>query len=37
VEVRLLERLKPAERAAVEAAGLRLGRFLERPVELTWR
>jgi hypothetical protein len=36
VEIRLLDPLKPAERAAVEEAGRRLGRFLERPVELTW-
>jgi hypothetical protein len=36
VEVRLLDRLKPAEVAAVAEAGNRLGRFLERPVDLTW-
>jgi hypothetical protein len=34
VEVRLLDRLAPAEAAAVEEAAGRLGRFLERPVEL---
>jgi hypothetical protein len=34
VEVRLLDRLEPLEAAAVEEAGRRLGRFLERPVEL---
>jgi len=36
VEVRLLDRLKPAEAAGVEEAGRRLGRFLERPVDLIW-
>lgn len=36
VEIRLLARLKPAEVAAVEAAGRRLGGFLERPVTLAW-
>jgi hypothetical protein len=36
VEVRLLDRLDTAEAAAVEEAGHRLGRFLGRPVELTW-
>jgi hypothetical protein len=36
VEVRLLDRLEPAEAAAVEEAGHRLGRFLGRPVELIW-
>jgi hypothetical protein len=35
VEVRLLHRLEPAEAAAVEQAGHRLGRFLQSPVELT--
>jgi hypothetical protein len=34
VEARMLDRLKPAESRAVEAAGRRLGEFLERPVEL---
>jgi hypothetical protein len=34
VEVRLLDRLEPSEVAAVEKAGHRLARFLERPVEL---
>jgi hypothetical protein len=37
VEARMLDRLKPAESRAVEAAGRRLGEFLERPVELSWR
>lgn len=36
VEIRSLDRLEPAERGAVETAGNRLGRFLGRPVELTW-
>lgn len=36
VELRLPDRLEPAERAAVEAAAHRLGRFLQRPVELSW-
>jgi hypothetical protein len=36
VEIRLLGRLEPAEAAAVEEAGQRLGRFLESPVELAW-
>ncbi|MGH7904201.1 MAG: winged helix DNA-binding domain-containing protein [Candidatus Dormibacteraceae bacterium] len=36
VEVRPLDRLQPAEAAAVEEAALRLGRFLERPVQLAW-
>ena len=36
VEVRLLDRLAPAEAAAIEEAGHRLGRFIERPVELAW-
>lgn len=36
VEVRLLDRLAPAEAGAVEDAGHRLGRFLGYPVELTW-
>jgi hypothetical protein len=35
VEARMLDRLKPAESRAVEAAGRRLGEFLERPVDLT--
>jgi hypothetical protein len=35
VDVRLLDRLEPSEVAAVEKAGHRLARFLERPVELT--
>jgi hypothetical protein len=34
IEARMLDRLKPAESRAVEAAGRRLGEFLERPVEL---
>jgi hypothetical protein len=37
VEARMLDRLKAAEARAVEAAGRRLGEFLERPVELSWR
>ena len=36
VEIRVLDRLGAHETAAVEAAGRRLGRFLERPVELAW-
>lgn len=36
VEIRLLDRLEHAEMTAVEEAARRLGRFLERPVELTW-
>ncbi len=36
VEVRPLGRLDPADTAAVESAGQRFGRFLERPVELVW-
>ncbi len=36
VEVRMLDRLKPAESRAVKAAGRRLSEFLERPVELSW-
>ncbi len=35
VQVRPLHRLKPAEAALVEEASHRLGRFLERPVELS--
>ncbi len=35
VEARMLDRLKPAESLAVEAAGRRLGDFLERPVEVS--
>jgi hypothetical protein len=35
VEVRLLDRLRPAEAAAVEQAGRHLGRFLERPLQLS--
>ncbi|HEX9097907.1 MAG TPA: winged helix DNA-binding domain-containing protein [Candidatus Dormibacteraeota bacterium] len=37
VEARMLDRLKPAEARAVEEVGKRLGDFLERPVELSWR
>lgn len=37
VELRLLGRLDSDEIAAVEAAGRRLGRFIEAPIELTWR
>jgi hypothetical protein len=37
VDIRLLDRLAPAEAAAVEDAGQRLGRFLECRVELSWR
>ena len=36
VSVRSLDRLEAGEAAAVEGAGQRLGRFLERPVELGW-
>jgi hypothetical protein len=36
VQVRSLDQLHPAETAGVEEAGRRLGRFLERPVELSW-
>jgi hypothetical protein len=36
VDIRLLDRLAPAEGAAVEDAGQRLGCFLERRVELSW-
>ncbi len=36
VQVRPLDRLKPAEAALVQEAGHRLGRFLERPVALSW-
>ena len=36
VEVRLLDQLSVAERAAVEEAGRRLGRFLERALQLVW-
>jgi winged helix DNA-binding protein len=37
IETRMLDRLKPAESRAVEAAGQRFGEFLERPVALSWR
>jgi len=37
VDIRLLDRLEPAEAAAVEDAGRRLARFLECRVELSWR
>ncbi len=36
VEVRPLARLSPADRAAVEEAGHRLGRFLGRSVQIAW-
>jgi hypothetical protein len=36
VEVRLPDRLEPAEAAVIEEAGQELGRFLERRVELSW-
>jgi hypothetical protein len=36
VEVRPLARLSADERAAVDTAGERLSRFLERPVEVVW-
>jgi hypothetical protein len=36
VDIRLLDRLAPAEGAAVEDAGQRLGCFLECRVELSW-
>jgi len=35
VEARMLDRLRPAEARAVEAAGRRFGEFLGRPVELS--
>ena len=34
VQVRLLDPLRPGERAAVDRAGDRMSRFLERPVEI---
>jgi hypothetical protein len=37
VEVRQRDQLAPAEAAAVEEAGRRLGRFLGCPVDITWR
>jgi hypothetical protein len=36
VEIRVLDRLGTRATAAVESAGRRMGRFLERPVELAW-
>jgi hypothetical protein len=36
LEIRTLGRIEPAEAAAAEAAGRRMGRFLERKVELSW-
>ena len=36
VQVRLLDPLRPAERAAVVRAADRMGRFLERPAEIQW-
>ena len=36
VEVRTMDRFMSAERALVEDAGRRYGRFLERPTEVTW-
>jgi len=36
VEIRPLARLTAVERTAVEEAGSRLSRFLERPVEIAW-
>ena len=36
VQVRLLDPLRPAERAAVDRAADRMSRFLERPVEIEW-
>jgi len=36
VEVRPLARLTGAERTAIDQAGERLGKFLERPVEVVW-
>jgi hypothetical protein len=36
VEVRLATRVSRTEKAAIEEAGRRLGRFLERPVEVAW-
>jgi Winged helix DNA-binding domain len=37
LEIRRLGRLEPAEAAAVERAGRRMGRFLERSVEIAWQ
>jgi hypothetical protein len=37
VEVRMLDRLKPAESRAVEDSGKRLGEFLDHTVEISWR
>lgn len=36
IEIRVLDRLGTRETAAVEAAGRRVGRFLERRLELAW-
>jgi hypothetical protein len=36
IEIRVLDRLRAREKAAVEDAGIRMGRFLDRPVELSW-
>jgi hypothetical protein len=36
VEIRPLARLSPADRAAVDQAGERLSKFLERPIETRW-
>jgi len=36
VEIRSLARLSPADRAAVDEAGKRFSKFLERPVEVAW-
>jgi winged helix DNA-binding protein len=36
VAIRSLDRLEPGEAAAVEEAGRRFGRFLDRPVEVGW-
>ncbi len=36
VQVRLLDPLRPAERAAVDRAADRMSRFLKRPVEIEW-
>ncbi|OLC26294.1 MAG: hypothetical protein AUI42_00995 [Actinobacteria bacterium 13_1_40CM_2_65_8] len=36
LEVRAMDQYTPAERASVEDAARRFGRFLERPTEVTW-
>jgi hypothetical protein len=36
IEIRILDRMEVAERGAVEQAGQKLGRFLQKPVQLVW-